>query len=153
VSQIVSSRTLFSHVPTDLAATRTAIAQALGGPTATKSVSPSAVAPGGSLTYQLTYTHSGDDTTLVVTDTVPAITPVITATGPGAILVSGQAITWTVLVSASLPVTLTVQAAASLTPGSGINTAIFSSTQVLTRQASVLIYSSRVFLPLVFKGS
>jgi hypothetical protein len=153
VSQIVASRTLFSHVPTDLAATRAAIAQTLGGPTASKSVSPSAVAPGGTLTYQLTYTHSGNDATLVVTDIVPAITLIITATGPGTVLVSGQAITWTVPVSASLPVTLTIQATASLTPGSAVNTAIFSSTQILTRQTSVLIYSSQVFLPLVLKGS
>lgn len=153
VSQLVASRTLFSRVPTDLAATRAAIAQALGGPTAGKSVSPSAVAPGGSLTYQLTYTHSGKDATLVVTDRAPAITPVITATGPGTVLVSGQAITWTVPVSANAPVTLTIQAKAGLTPGSAVNTAVFSSTLVLTRQASILIYTSQTFLPVLFKSS
>jgi len=153
VGQVVASRTLFSHVPTDLDATRAAIALALGGPTASKSVSPSAVNPGGPLTYQLIYTHSGEDATLVATDSVPALTTVITATGPGTVQVNGQAITWTVPVSANLPVTLTIQATATLTPGSAINTATFSSTQVLTRQASVLIYSNQVFLPLVLKSS
>ena len=152
VSQLVASRTRFSHVPTDLAATRAAIGQALGGPTANKSVSPGAVAPSGSLAYQLTYTHSGDDATLVATDTVPASTLVITATGPGIVQVNGQAITWTVPVSAGMAITLTIQATAMLTPGVATNTAVFSSTQVLTRQASVLIYNSRVFLPLVLKG-
>ena len=153
VSQIVASRTLFSHVPTDLAATRAAIAQVLGGPTASKLVNPGVVASGGSLTYQLTYTHAGDDATLVVTDSVPALTPVITATGPGTVQVNGQSITWTVPVSANLSVTLTIQATALLTPGAVVNTAVFSSTQVLTHQASVLIYSNQVFLPLVLKSS
>lgn len=152
VSQLVASRTLFSHIPTDLAATRSAIGQALGGPTATKSVNPGAVAPGGSLAYQLTYIHSGEDATLMVTDTVPASTPVITATGPGIVQVNGQVITWTVPVSAGMATTLTIQATAILTPGVATNTAVFSSTQVLTRQTSVLIYNSRVFLPLVLKG-
>jgi hypothetical protein len=152
VGQLVASRTLFSHVPTDLEATRTAIALALGGPTASKSVSPSAVTPGSSLTYQLVYTHSGEDATLVVTDNVPELTTVITATGPGLVQLSGQTITWTVPVSASVPVTLTIQATAVLTPGSAINTATFSSTQALTCQASVLIYSNQVFLPLVLKS-
>jgi hypothetical protein len=55
-------------------------------------------------------------------------------------------------VSAGIALTLTIQATASLTPGVTINTAVFSSTQVLTRQASVLIYTGRVFLPLVLKG-
>ncbi len=152
VSQLVASRTRFSHVPTDLSATRTAIGLALGGPTASKSVSPSAVAPGGVVAYRLTYTHSGEDATLIVTDTVPASTPVITATGPGAVQVNGQAITWTVPVHAGVPLTLTIEATASLMPGAAINTAVFSSTQVLTRQTSVLIYSSRVFLPVVLRG-
>jgi hypothetical protein len=152
VGQLVASRTLFSHVPTDLATTRAALALALGGPTATKSVNPSAVAPGGSLAYQLTYTHSGEDAMLVVTDTVPASTPIFTATGPGLVLVNGQAITWTVPVSAGAAITLTIQAAAALTPGVAVNTAVFSSTQVLTRQVSVLVYSNQVFLPLVLKG-
>jgi pimeloyl-ACP methyl ester carboxylesterase len=152
VGQLVASRTLFSHVPTDLAAARAAMGQALGGPTAAKSVNPGAVAMGGSLAYQLTYTHSGEDATLVVTDTVPASTPVITATGPGVVLVNGQAITWTMPMSAGASITLTIQATAALTPGVVTNTAVFSSTQVLTRQVSVLIYGNRAFLPLVLKG-
>ena len=151
VSQLVASRTLFSRVPTDLQAVRAAIARALGGPTASKSAVPGAVAPGGPLTYQLAYTHSGDDATLVVTDSVPALTTVITATGPGAIRVRGQDIAWTVPVSAGSGVTLTIQAVAALAPGSATNTALFSSTQVLSRQASVLVFGTLVALPLAIK--
>ena len=151
VSQLVASRTLFSRVPTDLQAVRAAMARALGGPTASKSAVPGAVAPGGPLTYQLAYTHSGDDATLVVTDSVPALTTVITATGPGAIRVRGQDIAWTVPVSAGSGVTLTIQAVAALAPGSATNTALFSSTQVLSRQASVLVFGTRVALPLALK--
>jgi hypothetical protein len=90
---------------------------------------------------------------LVVTDTAPTSTPVITATRPGIVQVNGQAITWTVPMSASVPITHTIQATAILTPGPAINTAVFSSTQVLTRQASILIYNNQVFLPLVLKSS
>ena len=151
VAQLVQSRTRFSHVPTDLSTTRAAIAQMLGGPTASKSVQPPAVAPGADLIYILVYTHSGDDATLVVTDTVPASTPVITATGPGTVQVTGQEVAWSTPVSAGQPVTLTIQATTVSTPGAVINTAVFSSTQVLTREATVLIYHSQVYLPLVLK--
>jgi hypothetical protein len=140
----VQSRTRFSHVPTDLTATRAAIAQALGGPTASKSVQPPAVAPGADLTYTLAYTHSGADSTLVVTDTVPDITPVITATGPGTVQVAGQEVTWSTPVSAGQPVTLTIQATTVITPGAAVNIAVFSSTQVLTHEATALAdFSSR----------
>ena len=151
VTQLVQSRTRFSHVPTDLSTTRAAIAQMLGGPTASKSVQPPAVAPGADLTYILVYTHSGDDATLVVTDTVPASTPVITATGPGTVQVTGQEVAWSTPVSAGQPVTLTIQATTVSTPGAAVNTAVFSSTQVLTREATVLIYHNQVYLPLVLK--
>ena len=96
--------------------------------------------------------HSGADTTLVVTDVVPSATSVITATGPGTVEVIGQEVTWSVPVSAGLPVTLTIQATAATTAGVATNTAVFSSTQVLTREASVLIYQERVFLPLVLRN-
>jgi hypothetical protein len=151
VSQLVQSRTRFSRVPTDLAATRAAVAMALGGPAAIKSVSLPAVAPGGTLTYTLAYFHSGADTTLIVTDTVPTITPVITATGPGTVQVTGHEVTWNVPVSSGQSVTLTIQATAIITPGAAVNTAVFSSTQVLTREATVLIYHSQVFLPVILK--
>ena len=151
VSQLVQSRTRFSHVPTDLAATRVAIGLALGGPTATKAISPPVVAPGGTLTYTLAYFHSGANTTLVVTDSVPTITPVITATGPGTVQVTGQEVTWNIPVSSGQSVTLTIQATAVITPGAAVNTAVFSSTQVLTREITALIYHSQVFLPVILK--
>jgi hypothetical protein len=151
VAQLVQSRTRFSHVPTDLEATRTAIALALGGPQASKSASPSAVAPGSVLTYTLIYTHSGASTTLVVTDAVPGITPVVTATGPGIIDMMGQDVTWRVPVTSGQAVALAIQAAAASAPGAGVNTATFSSTLVLNRTATVLVYNNRVFLPLILK--
>ena len=151
VARLVQSRTLYSRVPTDLARTRAAIAQVLGGPTATKTVSPTSVAPGGNLVYTLAYTHSGEDATMVATDVVPDNTTIITASGPGTVEVDGQAVTWEVTVSAGQPVTLTIEATAAGTPGLAVNTAVFSSTRVLTREASVLIYDSQCFLPLVAK--
>lgn len=151
VAQLVQSRTLYSHVPTDLAETRAAIAQVLGGPRATKSVSPTGVTPGGNLVYTLAYTHNGEDATLVATDVVPDMTPVITATGPGTVEVDGQAVTWEVTVGAGQSVTLTIEATAASTPGLVVNTAVFSSTRVLTREVEVMIYGSRLFLPLVAK--
>jgi hypothetical protein len=139
-------------VPTDLAATREALAQALGGPTASKTVSPSGVAPGGDLVYTLAYHHTGDAATLLVTDDVPVTTPIVTATGPGTVDIAGQMVTWQVAVSAGESVTLTIEATAAGTPGLVINTATFSSTVRLTKETSVLIYHSQVYLPLVYRG-
>ncbi|MCP4535734.1 MAG: DUF4091 domain-containing protein [Chloroflexi bacterium] len=157
VAQLVQSRTSFSHVPTDLDAIRSAIALALAGPAASKSASPRVVAPGGTLTYTLAYEHSGADTSLVVADTVPTLTPVITATGPGTVQVTGQEITWDVPVTSGQSVTLTIQATTVITPGqtvmpgTAINTAVFSSTQVLTHEVKILIYGYQTFLPEVIK--
>ena len=152
VGQIVQSRTLYSLVPTDLAAARAAIAQALGGPTASKAVAPASVLPGEDLTYTLTYSHSGTDTTLVVTDTVPDFTQVVTANGPGNIQINGQAVTWTTPVAAGETLTLTIQATAGLSTGIAVNTAVFSSTEVLTREVTVLAYEGQVLLPFVAKN-
>lgn len=155
VAQIVQSRTLFSRVPTDLAATRAAIAGAIvetsGGPTASKSANPPIVAPGETLTYTLSYHHSGIDSTLVVTDSVPALTSVITASGSGTVRVSGQDVTWNVPVSAGQAVTLTIQATAAITPGLVTNTATFSSTLMFTREVTVMIYSDQLFLPMLLR--
>ncbi len=150
VSRLVQSRTLYSHVPSELAETRAAIARILGGPRASKSASPASVATGGDLVYTLAYSHrSGEDATLVATDVVPDATPVITATGPGAVEVVGQSVSWEVAVGAGQSVTLTIEAMAGSTPGLAINRAVFSSTQVLTREVEVLIYDSQLLLPVV----
>jgi hypothetical protein len=152
VSQLVQSRTLYGRVPTDLTETRAAMAEVLGGPGASKSVSPASVAPGGELVYTLAYAHSsGGDATLVATDVVPDVTAVITATGPGTVEVDGQAVRWEVPVGAGQSVTLTIEAMAGSTPGLAVNRAVFSSTQVLTREVEVLIYDSRLLFPLVAK--
>jgi hypothetical protein len=144
VAQLVQSRTRFSHVPTDLDATRAAIAQEL---LVSMRTDKSAIAPGEGLTYELSYTHVGAATELFISDAVPDITPVITATGPGTVQVVGQDVTCSVPVSTGQSVTLTIQAAAVITPGTAVNTAVFSSTQVLTREVRILIYSSQIFLP------
>ncbi len=155
VAQLVASRTRFSHVPTDLAATRAAIAQALVGPTDTpsaqKTVWPPAVAPGAALTYTLAYTQSDVAGTLLVTDVVPDLMPVLTATGPGTVQVDGQQVGWRVTVDAGASVRLQVRAQAGVTPGGAINQAVFSSTHVLTRSAPVLVYGDQVYLPLVLR--
>jgi hypothetical protein len=153
VAQIVDSRTRFSRVPTDLAATRADVAAALAeGPAAHKRVTPAAVAPGEGLTYTLVYTHAGADGALRVTDGVPPGTTVVTATGSGTVTVAGQAITWTVPVSAGQRVTLQIRATAGMTPEAVRNVASFSGTQVLTRSVTVLIYAERMFLPLTLRA-
>jgi hypothetical protein len=54
-------------------------------------------------------------------------------------------------VSTGQSVTLTIQATAVITPGAAVNTAVFSSTRVLTREVKILIYSSQIFLPEIMK--
>jgi hypothetical protein len=63
----------------------------------------------------------------------------------------GQDVTWHVPVTSGQAVALAIQAAVVSTPGAGVNTATFSSTMVLNRAATVLIYGNRVFLPLILK--
>jgi hypothetical protein len=150
VAQIVQSRTLFSHVPTDLAATRTALGNRLGGPTASKTVSPYAVPVGGLLTYTLNYIHSGNAATVVVTDDFPSpVSPQTVNASAGTAGIAGQRVTWTVAVSAGDSVTLTIGALAEDEPGLVSNTAVFSGPQPLTPTAEALIYTSQVYLPLV----
>jgi hypothetical protein len=151
VAQLVGSRTLFSHVPTDLATTRAAIAQVLGGPRANKTASSPGVAPGGTLTYTLAYTHSGADTNMRVTDLVPDFTPILTATGPGLVQIDGQQVIWEAAVSAGESLTLTIKAMAATTPSLVINTAVFSTSVVLTGQTSIVIYERQVFLPVMLR--
>jgi hypothetical protein len=103
--------------------------------------------PGGSLVYTLAYTHSGPETNLVVTDSVPAITQLTDATGPGTVQRTGQDLRWEVPVSAGESVTLTIQALAAGAPGSATNTATFSSTRILTREVAIMIYDTRIYLP------
>ena len=134
-----------------MAATRAAMGQVLGGPTASKSVSPAVVPAGGELRYTLQYTHSGADATLVMTDVVPAATTVITAAGPGTVTVDGQTVNWQVAVSSGEVPTLTIDATTGSAFGPVSNSAVFSSTVQLQREASLLIYQSQVFLPLIQK--
>jgi hypothetical protein len=153
VAQIVQSRTLFSHVPTDLAATRAAMGNRLGGPTASKTVSPFAVSVDGRLTYTLSYVHSGNATTLLLTDTLPPqATPTNASASSGTVVTAGHTVTWTVPVSAGEVITLTIEAVAGSVPGLVSNTAVFSSTQTLTRTADALIYAGQVFLPFIRHG-
>jgi hypothetical protein len=60
-------------------------------------------------------------------------------------------VTWEVAVGAGQSVTLTIEATAAITPGLVVNRAVFSSTRVLTREVEVLIYDSRLLLPVVAK--
>jgi uncharacterized repeat protein (TIGR01451 family) len=151
VAQLVASRTSFSHIPTELAAARGSIAELLGGPKAVKTASPPAVAPGETVTYLLTYTHSGDPATLQVTDSVPSQTTVIDASGPGTVDVNGQQVDWSVPVVSGQTVQLAIQAVAGPALGLVTNIAQFTSTDAWTRSAGVMIYADRVLLPLVRK--
>ena len=67
--------------------------------------------------------------------------------------VAGQQVTWEVPVRTGESVALTIQARAIAAPSFAINTAIFSSTQVLTREAAVLIYGDKSLLPVILQQS
>ncbi len=154
--QFIASRTLFSRVPTDLYAAREAIAERLTAPpppSASKTARPSAVGAGEPLTYTLAYRAGDVAHTVVITDDVPAATTVLTATGSKspAPSVAGQTVGWTVAVDAGEVVTLTIAAQAAGV-GYVTNMATLSGTQVLEASAWVLVYRSRVFLPLVLRG-
>lgn len=150
IESLVSSRTLFSRVPTDLAATRAAIAARLSGPQAAKTVDRSTVAQGQTLHYSLTY-YAGDTAhTVTITDEVPTLTTVLGAAGSKspAPLISGQWISWTVGVAAEETITLTITARAD-SLGYAVNKAQFTGPQTLSADARVLVYCCRIFMPLV----
>ncbi|NUM44067.1 MAG: DUF4091 domain-containing protein [Anaerolineales bacterium] len=153
VAELIQSRTLFSHIPTDLAATRAALAAAIQGipaeATALKTANPASLLPGGQTTFTLAYYHVGEPTTLTVVDPVPDALTILNATGPGTVEVNGQTVTWTVDVQEGEWVTLAISTQADLTPGAVTNTATFSSDQILTAQTTVLVYQSQVFLPIL----
>jgi hypothetical protein len=149
----IASRTLFSRVPTDLYATRAAIAAQLTGPTASKIATLSTVGLGEALTYTLAY-HAGNiGHTVTITDEVPAATTVLTASGsvPPIPSVLGQQVEWTVDVAAGETVTLTI-AAQAVSYEAVTNTAIFSGPQVVEASTRVLVYRAQVFLPLVLRS-
>ncbi len=150
--QFIASRTLFSRVPTDLYETRAAIAAQLTGPGAAKTTDKPAIAENETFHYLLVYSAGNMAHTIVISDTVPAATTVITATGSTspAPTVVGQAVDWTVPVASQQAVTLTIQARA-VSAGYVTNTATFSGTHLFSRSAGVLVYTAPVYLPVMHK--
>ncbi len=152
--RFIASRTAFSRVPTDLYATRAAIAAQLTGPAATKSARQAAVRLGATFDYVLTYAAGDAAHTVTISDTVPAATTVLTATGSTAPApaVNGQHVAWTVAVGAGQTLTLTITAqGASAGPVS--NRATFSGTQWLDAEAQVFVARSQLYLPLVLRNA
>ena len=151
--QFIGSRTLFSRVPTDLYATRAAIAERLTPPSASKTADESAVAEEETFDYLLVYQASDVSHSLTISDVVPSPTTVLGATGskspPPSVV--GQAVYWTVTVDAMERVTLTIPARGTEL-GCATNTAVFSGTQVLTETAQVLVYRTRAYLPLLLQS-
>jgi hypothetical protein len=148
--QFIASRTLFSHVPTDLYATRAAIAAQLTGPQASITVSRSTVKEGGTFDYILTYNAGDAAHSVTITDDVPAGTTVVSvgASKSPVPTRTGQHVSWTVSLAAQEEVTLTITAQGT-TPGLVTNTATFTGPQVLTARTSVLIYRQQLFLPIL----
>ncbi len=152
--QWISSRTLFSRVPTDLYQARAAIAAKLTGPSASKTTDRPVVGENETFEYRLIY-HAGNVThTLAITDLVPAATTVLGATSNAAPApsVNGQQVTWSATVGAQKTITLTISAQ-STSAGLVKNTATFAGAQTLTASARVLVYNTQVFLPAVFKAA
>jgi hypothetical protein len=154
VDQIVQSRTKFSRVPTDLGKTRAALAAAiLGLPTksiARKVVYPTSIFPGDILTYTLSYTHIGVDTSVLVTDTVPTQTKVLKVIGPGSISLDGQHIQWQADITSGQTISLTIRASAMNVPGWVVNYAEFLSTEIFTKEVKLLIFDETIFLPQIY---
>jgi hypothetical protein len=89
---------------------------------------------------------------VTISDTVPAATTVITATGsksPAPVVV-GQAVNWTAPVASQETVTLTIEAQAVIT-GLVVNTTTFSGTKIFTPSLQMLVYTSQVYLPVALK--
>jgi hypothetical protein len=124
-------------------------------PSAAKTADRGAVKAGELFNYVLVYDAGDEDAhTLFISDTVPAETTVITAAGSKSPLptVNGQLVNWTVSVDESEAVTLTIQAQVAISCGYVTNRAVFSGTQLLDRSGGVLVYTHRVFLPLLLRG-
>ncbi len=134
--QFIASRTLFSRVPTDLYTTRAALAARLTGPRALKLTDQASVLKNDLFHYQLVYSVGDTAHTVTLSDTVPAATTVISASGSQnpAPVVAGQQVNWTVTLAAQETITLTI-AARAITPGIVTNTATFAGPELLTAAA------------------
>jgi hypothetical protein len=129
-------------------------------PAASKTTARAAVAADERFDYVLTYDAGTITHTLVISDSVPAVTEVITATASKepAPLVDGQNVSWNGPVDRQERVTLTITVRGVET-GVVTNTATFSGTQRLTENARVTIAAeddpilfNPVYLPLVSSG-
>jgi uncharacterized repeat protein (TIGR01451 family) len=85
--------------------------------------SPDPVPAGATLTYTLSYSNSGnaDATSVVLTDTIPASTSFVSATGGGTL--NGSTVTWplgTLAAGGSGSVQMTVQVASPMTNGTSL---------------------------------
>ncbi len=155
--QFIASRTRFSRVPTDLYTARAALAAELAepiatGPEASKTVNRGVIAIGETVEYRLVYEAGDTAHTVTISDTVPAATLVITATGskPPAPIVNGQIVTWTVPVTSTETVTLLI-AARGASEGVVANTASFAGQEALAESVQVVVVESleQIYLPLI----
>src|SRR5438552_1297188 len=97
--------------------------------TITKSAAPSPVSPGANLTYTLAYANTGtaNASGVVLSDTVPANTTFVSATGGGTL--SGSVVSWAVgglAAGASGSVQLVVRVASPLTNGTVLTNSTYS---------------------------
>jgi hypothetical protein len=148
--EFISSRTLFSRVPTDLYAARAAIAAELTGPSAGKTASSPAVRVGDPYDFILTYRAGNTPQMLTISDLLPPQALILTAAANkgGPAQVAGQQVTWEGSLAAREEVTLTITVRSSTT-GLVTNTASFSGPETLSASAGVFIYSEQLFLPML----
>jgi len=128
-------------VPTDLYAARAAIAAQLTGPSASVSADKSSVALNETFNYLLVYNAGDTAHTVTISDTLPAATTVLGASGSKspAPTRSGQSVTWTVALTSQETVTLTIQAQA-VTGGLVTHQATFTGPEgTLTTGVSLLV--------------
>ncbi|HEV8201840.1 MAG TPA: fibronectin type III domain-containing protein [Candidatus Polarisedimenticolia bacterium] len=123
--------------------------------------SPDPVAAGATLTYTLSYSNSGNAnaTSVVLTDTIPASTSFVSATGSGTL--NGSTVTWpigTLAAGGQGSVQLTVQVASPMTNGASLpsGTMTFDSAETVAVTGPVIattVTSSPVLTVLASDGA
>lgn len=126
---------------------------ALGG--STKSVEPSSIYPGDTVTFTIVLSNSSaSDVAATVVDPSPQGLTFLSSHGPGTLMFNTDRITWTGTITALESVTLTLhaQVPVTMTGGSRItNTAVISDgVATLDKSAALLVYA-RIYMPLILR--
>ena len=120
-----------------------------------KSVAPSAIYPGDTVTFTIVLSNSSaSDVFATVVDPSPAGLTYLSGTGPGTLILGTDVITWTGNVTTQQSVSFSFQARAdtSLAGGTIItNTAVISDGVTSLEKRATLNVRSRIFMPIIMR--